>query len=215
MRALASIAAVGLFAVSGTVYAQALSEHAAAAAGATIGTAAGKPIANTLSGIFNNVDATTSAAAQTGTKPKATVVPKTDSAPTINRGRAPGTFSPGFGGDGGSGASLTTDEASGASASSRSRRRWAPMTGTAAPVITLAPIPEPVRELSLEEVAGVKIGTTEQDLFAALGKPASHITVPDDDGHIRESCQYWSGGKQLGTIRLDNGQVVKVEVRQQ
>jgi hypothetical protein len=215
MRALASIAAVGLFAVSGAVYAQALSEHAAAAAGATIGTAAGKPVANALSGIFNNVNATTSAAAQTGAKPKATVVPKTDSATTIKRGGAPGSFSPGFGGDGGSGASGTTDEAAGASASSRSRRRSAPMTGSAAPVITLAPIPEPVKELSLEEVAGVKIGTTEQDLFAVLGKPASHVTIPDDDGHMRESCQYWSGGKQLGTIRLDNGQVIKVEVRQQ
>jgi hypothetical protein len=216
MRALASIAAFGLFALSGTVYAQALSEHAAAAAGATIGTAAGKPVANALSGIFNNVDATTSAAAQTGAKAKATVVPKsTDSAATVNRGGAPGAFSPGFGGDSGSGAAIAADDASSASASSRSRRRSAPIAASAPAVTTLAPIPEPVRELSLEEVAGVKVGTSEKDLFAALGKPESHLSVPDDDGHLRESCQYWSGGKQLGTIHLDNGQVVKVDVRQQ
>jgi hypothetical protein len=28
-------------------------------------------------------------------------------------------------------------------------------------------------------------------------------------------CQYWSQGKQLGTVRLDNGQVVSVESRNQ
>ena len=214
MRALTSIAALGLFAVSGTVYAQALSEHAAAAAGATIGTAAGKPVANALSGIFNNVDATTSTAAQTGAKPKATVLPKPDAAATINRGGAPGAFSPGFGADGGSGAAGAGADDN-APAASRARRGSASLAASAAVAVALAPIPEPARVLTAEEVAGVKIGTTQQDLFTALGKPESHISVPDDDGHLRESCQYWSGGRQLGTIHLDNGQVVKVDVRQQ
>jgi hypothetical protein len=47
---------------------------------------------------------------------------------------------------------------------------------------------------------------------ALLGAPASHVIVPDDDGHLRESCQFWANGRQLGTVRLDNGQVVKVEL---
>lgn len=214
MRSLASIAALGLIAASGTIYAQALSEHAAAAAGATIGTAAGKPIANAMSGIFNNVDATTTSAAQTGAK--ATVVaPKSNPAASVNHGGNPGAFSPGFGGDGGSGASAAVGEVSGAGASSRSRRRSGPIAASAIPAVALAPIPEPVKEPSLEEVAGVKVGTTEKDLFEALGKPESHISVPDDDGRLRESCQYWAHGQHLGTIRLENGQVVKVEVRQQ
>jgi len=213
MRSLASIAALGLIAMTGSIYAQALSEHAAAAAGATIGTAAGKPVANALSGIFGNVDATTATAAQTGAKAKATVPAKPGINPeaTVNRGGGPGAFSPGFGDDGGAAAGGAPT----GSAVSRSRRRSGPVTASATSPVTLAPIPEPVKELSLEEVAGVKIGTKESDLFAALGKPESHVSVPDDDGHLRESCQYWAGGKQLGTIRLDNGQVVKVEVRSQ
>jgi len=213
MRSLASIA-FGLVAITGTVYAQALSEHAAAAAGATIGTAAGKPIANALGGIFNNVDSTTATAAQTGAKPKATVPSKAPANPaaSVNHGGAPGAFSPGFGDDGAVAAGASTN----GSTVSRSHKRSAPITSaTAFYSVTPTPIPAPVKEPSLEEVAGVKIGTTEKDLFSALGRPESHISVPDDDGHLRESCQYWAGGKQLGTIRLDNGQVVKVEVRAQ
>lgn len=211
MRSLASIAALGLIAMTGSVYAQALSEHAAAAAGATIGTAAGKPVANALGGIFNNVDSTTATAAQTGAKATA-VSPKASANPaaSVNHGGAPGAFSPGFGDNGGAAA-----EASTGGAVSRSRRRSAPVMASVAAAVRLAPTPAPVKEPSLEEVAGVKIGTTEKDLFAALGRPESHVSVPDDDGHLRESCQYWAGGKQLGTIRLDNGQVVKVEVRSQ
>ncbi|HMD47657.1 MAG TPA: hypothetical protein VKG79_01110 [Bryobacteraceae bacterium] len=211
MRSLVSIAALGLIASTGSVYAQALSEHAAAAAGATIGTAAGKPVANALGGILNSVDSTTTLAAQTGAKTKATAVaPKTgaDPAASVNRAAAPGVFSPGFGAD-----SAAAADVPASGAASRSRRRSAPAVAPATSPVILAPIPEPVKEPSLEEVAGVKIGTTEHDLFAALGKPESHVSVPDDDGHLRESCQYWANGKQLGTIRLDNGQVVKVEVR--
>jgi len=59
-------------------------------------------------------------------------------------------------------------------------------------------------------LVSVKVGATERDVLATLGQPASKITIPDD-GHLLEICQYWAKGKQLGTIRLDNGQVVTVE----
>jgi hypothetical protein len=213
MRSFASIAALGLFALSGSIFGQALSEHAAAAAGATIGTAAGKPVANALGGIFNQVDATTATAASAGAKATNVrpVKATTDPSATANHGAAPGGFSPGFGLDGGSGAAGDVSTPGRA----RSRRSAAAQSPSAESYAAIPPIPAPLREPSLEDVAGIKVGTSRQDVFQALGNPESHISVPDDAGHLLESCQYWANGKQLGTIRMDNGQVVKVEIRGQ
>jgi hypothetical protein len=210
MRSLVSVTALGFLAITGSIYAQALSEHAAAAAGATIGTAAGKPVAGALTGIFGQVDSVTATASGTG---KTTPVPANlkaapDPNASKNLGGNPGAFTPGFGDSVAGDAAVPAD-------SSRARRRGAPVASAEASYPAIAAVPAPVREPSLEEVAGVKIGTTEKDLFAALGRPESRVSVPDVDGHLRESCQFWAGGKQLGTVRLDNGQVVKVEVRAQ
>jgi hypothetical protein len=57
------------------------------------------------------------------------------------------------------------------------------------------------------------VGATEKEMLAALGVPESRVSIPDDDGHLRESCQYWAQGRPLGTVRLDNGQVVQVDLR--
>lgn len=214
MRSLASIAGLGtLLLLAGGAYAQSLSEHAAAAAGATIGTAAGKPMSNALAGIFGQVDDATATAAKTGNKAKAVVPPQQrtagDKDAQTNRAGGPGGFSPGFGLDAG-----TAEPSEDVAPKSVSRRRTAPLRAVPTPAVAVAAVVvEPVKEPSLEEVASVKLGTTEKELFAALGKPESQVIVPADDGHMRESCQYWAKGKQLGTIRLDNGQVVRVDVR--
>jgi len=213
MRSLASIAGLGIFLLAGAAYAQSLSEHAAAAAGATIGTAAGKPISNALAGIMGQVDDATATAAKTGNKAKVVIPPSQraaeDKDAQTNRAGGPGGFSPGFGLDSGA---AESSEYVAPSSQAVSRRRTAPLRAVPTPAVA-AVVAEPVKEPTLEEVAGVKIGTTEKDLFAALGRPESQVSVPDDDGHLRESCQFWAQGKQLGTIRLDNGQVVRVEVR--
>jgi hypothetical protein len=215
MRSIASIGALGTLLLAGGAYAQSLSEHAAAAAGATIGTAAGKPISGALSGIFNQVDDATATAAKTGNKPKVVIPPQVrtaeDKEAQTNRGGGSGGFSPGFGLDAGAG---EPSEDVAPRAKSVSRRRTAPLRAVpTSAVVVAAEVVEPVKEPSLEEVASVKLGTSEKELFAALGKPESQVIVPADDGHMRESCQYWAQGKQLGTIRLDNGQVVRVDVR--
>jgi len=215
MRSLVSLT-LGTLALAGGVYAQSLAEHAAAASGAVIGTAAGKPIANSLTNIFGQVDQSTATAAKTGEKGKAVkvTIPATekDKAATQNRAGGPGAFSPGFVSSGSAPAAAEDDYSSRRSSGSR-RHAPAPLTAAATPVVIPAVVPEPVKEPTLEEVASVKLGTNQHDLFAALGKPESHVIVPDDDGHLRESCQFWAKGRQLGTIRLDNGQVVKVDVR--
>src|ERR1700722_552322 len=61
MRSLAYTALLGSFIAAG-LPGQSLTEHAAAAAGATIGTAAGKPLGTSLGKIFGDVDKTTSTA---------------------------------------------------------------------------------------------------------------------------------------------------------
>lgn len=212
MRSLATIAAVGTLALAGSGYAQSLAEHAAAAAGATIGTAAGKPMAKALSGIFNNVDNATATAATTGKKSavtKTTPISSTDKSASTNRGPGPGVFSPGFG------SSAPADAATAdyvAPVTARSRHRAQPHAPAIAIPVELPVSAEPVKQPSREDLAAVQIGTSRQDLFAVLGQPESHVTIPDDDGHMRESCQFWADGRHLGTVRLDNGQVVKVEL---
>lgn len=218
MRSLASIAAVGTLALAGSGYAQSLAEHAAAAAGATIGTAAGKPMAKALSGIFNNVDNATATAATTGKKSavtKTAPISSTSKSASTNRGPGPGTFSPGFGSSASADASAdaaTADNLPPATARSRSHHRVQPHAPAIAIPFELPVTAEPVKQPSREDLAAVQIGTSRQDLFAALGQPESHVTIPDDDGHMRESCQFWADGRHLGTVRLDNGQVVKVEL---
>jgi hypothetical protein len=74
---------------------------------------------------------------------------------------------------------------------------------------------EPVRkEPTAEDLAIIQVGASEEWVVAVLGQPESKVTIPDD-GHLLQICQYWSKGKQLGTVRLDNGQVVNVESRTQ
>jgi hypothetical protein len=213
MRSLASIAAVATLALAGSGYAQSLAEHAAAAAGATIGTAAGKPMAKALSGIFNNVDDATATAATTGKKSavtKTAPISSTGKSASTNRGAGPGAFSPGFGSSA-PGDAATADYVPPATTRSRHRAAQPHAPAIAIPV-ELPVAAEPVKQPSREDLAAVQIGTTRQDLFAALGQPESHITIPDDDGHMRESCQFWADGRHLGTVRLDNGQVTKVEL---
>jgi hypothetical protein len=82
------------------------------------------------------------------------------------------------------------------------------------PLVAPAPPVEfATREATADEVGKIKIGASEKEVLTALGMPTSRIVVPDDDGHLRKTYQYWAKGSPVGTVRLDNGYVVKVEVR--
>ena len=211
MRSLATIGLLGSSLLVTGIQAQSLSEHAAAAAGATIGTAAGKPMSNAITKIFGQVDNDTKKAAnqKTDTKPQPkTPASATDSSPAL------GIVSP--------------DQPLGAHTSAPASRRPTPAPvseyrrpTTANPpavapvVIVPIVVPEPPRkEPTPEQLASVKIGATASEVLKTLGPPESRVTIPDD-GHLLEICQYWAKGKQLGTVRLDNGQVVTVETKSQ
>jgi len=209
MRSLALIALGGLVA-SASLSAQSLAEHAAAASGATIGTAAGKPLGAAMGKIFGNVDNSTSKAAGTKTIKPAEL--KAEPKPLY----APAPGSPLLG--------ASTDGPGSASGKSASVRRAVRRRESLAASEQTAsgPIPAPitpsvaqpvVKELSVEQIAAVQVGATSSELEATLGPPESRVSIPDDDGHLLETCQYWSKGQALGTIRLDNGRVVSVQTR--
>jgi hypothetical protein len=83
------------------------------------------------------------------------------------------------------------------------------------PLVAPAPPVEfAAKEVTAEELSRIKIGASEREVLTALGSPSSRIAIPDDDGHLRKTYQYWAKGGPVGTVRLDNGYVVKVEVRQ-
>jgi hypothetical protein len=207
MRSLAPVALIGSCLLVTAGQAQTLAEHAAAASGATIGTAAGKPISNAITKIFGQTDNSTKKAAS-ATLSKTSTKTETESTPVIPPA-APGVSV----GDSASSGPVgeSTPSRHGGFARHSAARQYAPINPPA-PVEIIQPPPR--REPTAEELASIHVGASEQELVSALGQPESKVTIPDD-GHLVEICQYWSNGKQLGTVRLDNGQVVNVESRTQ
>lgn len=175
---------------------QALVEHSAAAAGATIGTTAGKSLSNSMDRIFGNMEENTVHAAgvtkKVEKKKEQVLSAETGSAQTD----ADGPASP-----------------NGKTKSARSRRGKAGArteTAATAPLIAI-PAPPPLpKEPALEDLLNVQTGTREEALTASLGRPSSRISIPDD-GHLLEILRYTAGGQLLGVVRVDNGAVVSVQ----
>jgi hypothetical protein len=214
MRLLALSALLGSFMVSTSLFSQSLTEHAAAAAGATIGTAAGKPLGTALGKVFGEVDQTTSnAAGPKAAKPapaQSAAVATPVAAPTAVE--HPVAASGGRGGEEGFAGGTGRGGETASSVHHASRRRALPVEPApveAAPVVPV--VAEPVKQPSVEDIAGVKVGVTSSELREALGAPESTVSIPGEDGHLLEIRQYWAKGEPVGTIRLDNGRVVSVQ----
>jgi hypothetical protein len=82
---------------------------------------------------------------------------------------------------------------------------------SARPMVQPVPPGPPQMHLTGEEFGLIGVGSTAKDVLDALGPPSSRVVVPDDDGHLRESLQYWAKGIAIGIVRLDNGRVVQIE----
>src|ERR1700733_9128201 len=210
MRSLAFTALLGSLVASTGLVAQSLTEHAAAAAGATIGTAAGKPIGTALGKVFGDVDKSAATATTPKTAKPVAVKPAASGTPETTATAPLPTVG---GGDG------SAVVAGGGSSHRSARRRErvveaaavasAPITPVAAPVVAALVVKEP----TVEDVASIKVGATASELRATLGVPESRISIPGDDGHLLEICQYWAKGEPVGTVRLDNGRVVSVQAQ--
>ena len=222
MRSLALVLPASLIFIVGA-HGQALTEHAAAAAGAAIGAGAGKGLSNSMTKIFGETDKETAKAA----KPEAKKPSKPVTDPAPDPLAAKSKPSPVSSGD--VGPVPFQPSASHASSQPRHVARKPVLTGETTPALQSAvmtnlpsappaapPIVEPITKVpTVEDLSNIKPGTSAEDMVAALGQPSSRLIIPDDDGHLRETCQYWANGQVLGTIRLDNGQVASVETRAQ
>lgn len=163
-------------------YAQALVEHAVAAAGAVAGTAGGK-------GLSFMLDKTLEQAAKTAEVPaapppsgkvvKAAATGAIESIPAHSRARASGR-------------------------ASREKPVFASSADRSVPLRLSGPVAP-----SSEDFAKVREGGSRQDVLTALGIPSSHVTIPDE-GHLIEIMSYQNRGRSIGSIRLDNGHVVSV-----
>jgi hypothetical protein len=204
MRSLVPIALLGSF-VLVTAQAQSLAEHAAAASGATIGTAAGKPLSNAITKIFGQTDTAAKKAATAPAVAKPTTKPEPESAPLVQA-------VPQSGGGGGSLPAIGGGSAPSRHGGFTPRRAEAELASINPPEPVPAYQEPPRKEPTAEDFATIQVGASEEQVVAALGQPESKVTIPDD-GHLVQICQYWSNGKQIGTVRLDNGQVVTVESR--
>ena len=71
--------------------------------------------------------------------------------------------------------------------------------------------PAPVKEPLNVDLAQVEQGMARESLLA-LGTPSSKMTL-FDDGHLVEVYQYRNQTLASGTVRLRDGEVVKVEAR--
>jgi hypothetical protein len=91
-----------------------------------------------------------------------------------------------------------------------------PAAKTPAPVIpTVQAVPPgpPQKNLTGAEFRQLHVGSTSKDVLNVLGPPSSRLVVPDDDGHLRETLEYFSKGASLGTVRLDNGRVTQIDTK--
>ena len=226
MRSLALISLLGSFIASTNLVGQSLTEHAAAAAGATLGTAAGKPLGGALGKAFGEVDKSPRTShpntrSRWRPNPRRRVQPSLRSIqpqPEEHLKEAAGTpllveaeevrplpaqvatvaklCNP----------VMRPTARSFPSAPGRAQRSDNTRTSGRASRHHRARIKEP----SAQDVAGIRVGATSSELRQALGTPESTVSIPGDDGHLLEIRQYWANGEPVGTVRLDNGHVVSV-----
>lgn len=90
----------------------------------------------------------------------------------------------------------------------------APPPAPALPTVQAVPPGPPQKNLTGDEFRLIRVGSTVKEVLNILGPPSSRVVVPDDDGHLRETLQYWVKGVPAGTVRLDNGRVAQIETEQ-
>jgi hypothetical protein len=79
-------------------------------------------------------------------------------------------------------------------------------------VIAVPSVPPPTPKIvaTVEKLATIKEGETEQSVMAELGIPAAKIAM-FDEGKLVESWRIESHGQKIGTVRMSDGVVTSVE----
>jgi hypothetical protein len=107
-------------------------------------------------------------------------------------------------------AEQATDKAADKAPSDKKQAETTLAPAPVTPMVQPAPPGPPQRDLTGNEFALIHEGSSAKEVLALLGPPSSRVVVPDDDGHLRETFQYWVKGTPTATVRLDNGRVVQI-----
>jgi hypothetical protein len=209
------------------LFAQAMIEHAAAAAGGSVGGVAGKKVSDGISSILGKVDSQAKTAAKDAGKGKR----PDPNAPLVEVGtpqvvaHPPAAGSPLAGGPGPAAAAPRGPAAPisrvaqnhGASAAPvgpqlapLAQDPAAPTASTAA--ISGAAAPEP--PLTREMLTSIKAGASREEVLGKLGTPTSRITMYEEDGAL-EVLRFSRNRDSLGVVRLINGKVTEVILNEQ
>jgi hypothetical protein len=202
--------AILVVSLAGGLAAQSMTDVAAATAGGVAGAAAGKTVSDGISGVFGKVARATEKAAGTVKAPAPVAAPVQQpphvvatavgpQAPLIEAG--PGLPKSG-------GVPLPPPPTNKAFMEK-------PVAPPPAPEPVVAPEPPPPPppppEATADDLRKIVEGTSREELLK-LGEPAFRITM-FEEGHLEETFRYSSHNVTLGTVRLVDGAVAKVEVK--
>ncbi len=175
---------------------QSLVEHAAAAAGGSVGGVAGKKVSDGLTSIFQKVDKQTQKAAKgaAASREAAPAEPLLEVGPGVPKQKASVPPPP--------------PPLKHASAPKPAPVPVAHVVAPPPPAPHVEPEPPPV---TANELRTVTAGMARADVLK-LGQPAARITM-FDDGHLIEIYRYQNHDDSLGVVRLTDGSVSTVQIR--
>lgn len=176
---------------------QSMVEHAAAAAGGSVGGVAGKKVSDGLTRIFEKIDKQTAKAAKQGTPSKAKVAdsdeaPMFEVGPSVPKGD---TFVP---------------PPPPPAIRRAAVRKPAPVHAPPPPVVTPALPPPPPPEVTARDLSHFRAGMNREDILK-IGPPAARITM-FDDGHLVEIYRYMAKDSTIGVVRLSDGRVSTIQM---
>jgi len=183
---------------------QALTDHAAALAGASAGVAGGKVVSDALTKILGGAaDQTGAAAAES---------PKTSKKPAKTTEAGNPEAKP-------AGVSAMANQGNTAAPSSAARPAWRrsvgerPVLPASQPYYNSYHYAEPAPLVSSAQLRSVATGASQSAVIGSLGTPAARISM-DDDGHYVEILEYTANGSRVGSVRCSDGRVESVNTAQ-
>lgn len=190
-----------LFAIpllAATMAAQTMTEVGASAAGAAVGSAAGKKVSEGITSIFGKMDKAAGKAAKTP-EDNSKAAPLLDVGPAAVVVKGPGA------------AESVPPPPPAAPSHRASVAKPAAPEPMAEILPPPPPPPPPPPQVTADDLKKVTNGMTRQDVLK-LGAPGSRITMDDDEGHLVEVYSYFDKDLSIGRIRLKDGAVSSVEV---
>jgi len=195
--------------VGAIVSAQSLIESATAAAGGSAAGVAGKQVSDGLDKVFGKMGEVTKKAAGTGDSGLRKTAPGVPPVPEVRLTGQPAT------------AAAPAANAAKTAPGRRQANNRGPATTGGAVAAGVTPAAEPTPAVAaappaplptLEDLKSLN-GASRDEVNSRMGKPASRITMSDDQGLV-EIVSFKGEGGKLGSVRMVNGTVTEVRPAQ-